>query len=384
VVDDPAKAEELLRDAHARLDDAAANGVPATTLRPLRAEVIEGLDDLYGVVNVAPRTAFSFEGQEPPFDLAAMVLGPDGVPYVLDRATKTVYRVDLRAKKATPVVRSGATVGNAKVGDPKLLATGGPDVVVVDSKNALWRWRPADSKGKGTLARIRVAESATWGADILALGTYVRNADDGLYNLYVLDPSEQQILRYSPAQDGSGYPAPASGYLTTPQDVSAVTSMYIDGEVYLADGGIVERFVAGRSGDWSPQAPPDDLLRPAPAYRVITSPGTRGEGTMYGYDHVSDRIIAFDKASGKYQAQFRIAGQGKDWADLRAFFVLNRASGQAPILYWIDAQRIGVVTLQDISTPPTPPPAASGSPGVSPAGSAKPTAKPKPTATPAP
>ena len=282
VVDDPVKAEELLRDAYARLDEAAANGVPATTLRPLRTEVIEGLDDLYGVVDVAPRTAFSFEGQEQPFDLGAMVLGPDGVPYVLDRATKTVYRVDLRAKKATAVVRSGATVAGAKVGDPKLLAMGGPDVVVVDSKNALWRWRPADSKGKGTLARIRVAESATWGADILAIGTYVRNADDGLYNLYVLDPSEQQILRYSPAQDGSGYPAPASGYLTTPQDVSAVTSMYIDGEVYLADGGVIERFVSGRSGDWSPEAPPDDLLRPAPAYRVITSPAPAAKGQCTG------------------------------------------------------------------------------------------------------
>ena len=58
---------------------------------------------------------------------------------------------------------------------------------------------------------------------------------------------------------------------------------------------------------------------------------------------------------------------------------MNRTSGQAPILYWIDAQRLGVATLQDISTPPTPPPAATGSPGASPAGSAKPTAKPKPT-----
>ena len=105
---------------------------------------------------------------------------------------------------------------------------------------------------------------------------------------------------------------------------------------------------------------------------------------MYGYDPGSDRILAFDKASGKYQAQFRIAGQGLDWADVRAFFVVNRASGQAPILYWIDAQRIGVATLQDISTPPTPPPAPTGSPGASPAGSAKPTAKPKPAVTPAP
>ena len=376
VLDDPQKAEELLADAHAQLDAAAASGVPASTLRPLRTEVIDGLDDLYGVVDVAPRTAFSFEGQEQAFDLAALVLGPDGVPYVLDRTTKTVYRVDLRAKKAAPVVRAGASSSGTKVGVPKLLAMGGPDVVVVDAKNVLWRWRPADAKGKGTLARIRVAESATWGADVLALGTYVRNADDGLYNLYVLDPSEQQILRYSPAQDGSGYPAAASGYLTTPQDVSRVTSMYIDGEVYLADGGIVERFVSGRGSDWAPEAPPDELLRPLPAYRLIASPGTRGEGTMYGYDPGSDRILAFDKASGRYLAQFRIADGGPDWADVRGFFVVNRANGQPPALYWIDKQRIGVATLQDVSTLPTPAPTASGSPDLSPAVSAKPTAKP--------
>ena len=384
VVDDPKKAEELLKDAYAQLDLAAASGVPAGTLRPLRAEVVVGLDEIYGVVDVAPGTAFSFEGQEQAFDLVAMVLGPDGVPYVLDRTTKTVYRVDLRAKKAAAVVRTGASASGTKVADPKLLTAGGPDVVVLDAKNVLWRWRPADAKGKGTLARIRVAESATWGADILGIGTYVRNAEDGLYNLYVLDPSEQQILRYSPAQDGSGYPGVGSGYLTTPQDLSRATSVYIDGEVYLADGGIVERFVSGRGGDWGPDAPPDVLLRPLPTYRLIASPGTRGEGTMYAYDPGSDRILAFDKASGKYQAQFRIAKDGPDWSDVRGFFVVNRANGQAPVVYWIDEQRIGVATLQDLSTLPTPSPAPSVSPGASPSGSAKPTAKPKPTVTPAP
>jgi hypothetical protein len=121
-----------------------------------------------------------------------------------------------------------------------------------------------------------------------------------------------------------------------------------------------------------------------PVYRLIASPGTRGEGTMYGYDPGSDRILAFDKASGKYQAQFRIAEGGPDWADVRGFFVVNRANGQAPVVYWIDKQRIGVATLQDVSTLPTPSPAPSGSPGSSPAGSAKPTAVPKPRVTPAP
>jgi hypothetical protein len=160
--------------------------------------------------------------------------------------------------------------------------------------------------------------------------------------------------------------------------------MYIDGEVYLADGGIVERFVSGRGGNWGPDEPPDALLRPLPAYRLIASPGTRGEGTMYGYDPGSNRIVAFDKASGKYQGQFRIAGGGTDWTDVRAFFVVNRASGLAPVVYWINKQRIGVATLQDVSTLPAPTAAPSPSPSASPVGSAKPTARPKPTATPAP
>jgi hypothetical protein len=384
VVDDPGKAEELLVDASEQLDLAAANGVPATTLRPLRARVIDGLDDLYAVVDVAPQTAFSFAGQEQAFDLVAMVLGPDGVPYVMDRTTKTVYRVDLAAKKATAIVRAGASASGTKVGNLRHLAVGGPDVLVLDSKNVLWRWRPADDTGKGTLARVRVAESSTWGADVLGIGTFVRNPDDGLYNLYVIDASEQQILRYSPAQDGSGYPGAASGYLTTPQDVSKVTSMYIDGEIYLVDGGIVERFVSGRGGDWAPQEPPDGLLRPAPAYRYVASPGPRGEGTMYGYDPGSDRFIAFDKASGRYQAQYRIVDGGPDWAGVRAFYVVSRASGQASLLYWIEGDRIGTAALENASLAPSPSAAPGGSPGASPAGSGEPTAKPKTAPTPAP
>ncbi len=376
VVDDPRKAEELLTDAYERLGPAAANGVPALTLNPLRRQVVAGLNSLYGVVEVTPQTAFSFAGQAKPFDLAGMVLGPDGVPYVLDRTTKAVYRVDLRAKKATPVIKTGTSAAGIKVADLRRLATGGPDVLALDVKNVLWRWRPADAKGNGTLARIRIAESSTWGADVLEVGTYVRDANDGLYNLYVIDPSEQQILRYSPAQDGSGYPGAGSGYMTTPQDVSKATSMYIDGEVYLASAGVVQRFISGRAGSWGPQAPPDKLLRPTPGYQIISSPGSRGEGTMYGYDPGSARIVAFDKATGKYQAQYVIAGGGRDWADVRGLFVVNRAAGQPPVLYWADAQQVGSAVLQAAADAAAPSLAPSAKPA------AKPTARPTPKPTP--
>ncbi len=383
VVDDPQKAEQLLADAYGQLALAAKNGVPVTTLGPLRAQVVGGLDDIFGVVEVAPRTAFSFAGQEQAFDLGGLVLGPDGAPYVLDRTTKAVYRVDLAARKAVAVVRAGASASGTKVGTPRLLATGGPDVLVLDAKNVLWRWRPADATGKGTLARIRIAEASTWGADILQVGTFVRNADDGLYNLYVVDPSEQQILRYSPARDGSGFPGAASGYLTTPQDVSGVTSMYIDGEIYLADRGHVERFISGRGSEWRPADPPDTLLRPLPTYTYVASPGARGEGTMYAFDALGDRIVAFDKARGAYLGQYRIAGGGADWADVRAFYVLDGTGGQAPLLYWIAADRIGVATLEAAAAPaPSTSPSASGAPAASPGATARPSARPRPTATP--
>jgi hypothetical protein len=42
-----------------------------------------------------------------------MTRGPDGAPYVIDRTTRSVYRVDLSAKKATLVARVGMKQGGA-------------------------------------------------------------------------------------------------------------------------------------------------------------------------------------------------------------------------------------------------------------------------------
>ena len=75
------------------------------------------------------------------------------------------------------------------------------------SKNVLWRWRPADDTGKGTLTKVTLAGAASLGDDIMGFNTYLRPGTRGLYNLYVVDPSEQQIRLYSPAADGSGFPA---------------------------------------------------------------------------------------------------------------------------------------------------------------------------------
>ena len=52
-----------------------------------------------------------------------MILGPDGVPYVLDKATASVYRIDLRTKKATSSSARRRKAAGEIEGVPKLLAT---------------------------------------------------------------------------------------------------------------------------------------------------------------------------------------------------------------------------------------------------------------------
>ncbi len=374
VVDDPPEAERLLSDAYRQLAVAVGAGVPTATVDPLRRRAVAGLDRLFHMVDVAPSVAFSFAAADTPPDLGALVRGPDGVPYVLDRATKAVYRIDLTTKKAAVIVRAGQSAAGTKVAELRFLAVGGPDLLILDAKNVLWRWRPADKKGKGTLTRVKVNGASTWGADVRAIGTYLRNPDAGLYNLYVVDPSEKQLLRYSPAADGSGFPRAPSGYLATAQSVGAVTGLSIDGDVFLVDGGRIERFVAGRAGEWEPGDPGDEILRPPPRYRHLASSSKAREGFLYGFDDSSERLVALDKATGEYREQYRLAGDSADWADVRAIAIVLGADGEPATLWWIDRERFMTAVLEPAPEGAGASPSASpsGSPGPSPGASGSP------------
>ena len=161
LVDDPRKALELLTAAYARLAEAETAGYPKAEVAALRAKVTAGLDTLYGVVQVRSNTVFSFPTDKP-VRLTQLVRGSDGAPYVLDTLGKAVWRIDLAKKTATPVLKTGQKASGSKAADPRILSTGGPDVLVLDAKNGLWRWRPVDTKGRGTLVKIKIADSSTW------------------------------------------------------------------------------------------------------------------------------------------------------------------------------------------------------------------------------
>jgi hypothetical protein len=377
VVDDPKQAKELLTEAYQELQAARKANVSPSVVGPLEKQAKAGLDRLYGVVPVATTTLFTFKPAEggDPINLTGMVKGPDGAPYVIDASTKTVYRVDLKSKKATVVARSGQKAGGTTVATPRLLAVGGPDLLILDSKNVLWRWRPSNSSGKGTLTKIKVNGSASWGDDVSGIGTYLKDENRGLYNLYVIDPSEQQIRAYSPAFDGSGFPAASSGWLATARSVDGMSSLYIDGDLFVTEDGTLERFASGKNDGWKPDAPDDTLLRPDPEFSIVAGGTDRRTGVVYVYDKANERVIAIDKANGDYKGQFRLAGSQPGWDDLRAMAVTAGIDDAPDTLTWLSkdgVQQAALEAVPDVVPVATPIP----SPSAAPAKTPKPTKKP--------
>ena len=303
---------------------------------------------LFKVKPVKSTVAFSYAGAKPPVDLSTLIRGPNGVPYVIDRAGKAVYRVDLKSKKATRVVRAGQAAGGTTAGEPRFLALGGTrDLLILDSRNNLWRWRDANSKGSGTLTRVRPLDSAGWGNDIRAFGTFIRGSpDSGLYNIYIVDPSEKQLIFYTPAADGNGYPGTPSKRLATAQSVDDVDSMLIDGDIYFAQGGAVKRVVP--ASGWQPGDIGDSIIHPTTRFTAVATYDERRTGVIYAYDAANGRIVAYDKDSGNYETQFRLANGDPGWGDLRGFYVLPGTQSAPPTVVWIDGNRLSTAPLTPV------------------------------------
>ena len=387
IANDRAQALELLTVAYEKLDEAGQAGYPAAKVAALRTTVMAGLDRLYGVVDVASSPLFTFPA-ETPVQLTALVQGYDGAPYVLDTANKTVWRIDLAGKTASPILKAGQKVSGVKVADPVLLTTGGPDVVLLDSKNQLFRWRSADTNGKGTPARIKVEGASSWGNDVTDLATFVANFDAALYKLYVVDKSAQNIMVLDPSSDGSGYLSAARGRLPTERPVDGITDILLDGDIYVAENGGVARVIP--AAGWKAELPGDTRVRPESYYTMLSSPSlpnkepNRRKGLLYAFDRINQRIVAFNKADGTYKEQYTLAGDSRAWADLRGMLVIPGADEEAPAtLWWASSTGLHSAVLAPEAGGPGASPTASPEPSAS-SDATTPTPTKKPKATPKP
>jgi hypothetical protein len=309
----------------------------------------------------APKTATLYEFPEPT-DVKAMTVGPDGGVYYIAPSSggrgDSVWRLNSKHTKAYEIIRMGDGRGPMKVGRPRLLAPTARDeatLLLVDDEGALWRWFQRGDKDEGALSYLQIPDDVAWD-DIRDIATLTLAGDPPGYNMYVLDPDSDRILKYTPTLDGSRFDTPRSYLVDEAESAIGLTKLFIDSNVYALSPDNAAKHANGRKVDWALDDPPDDGIRHGHRYRLID--GTGPGGLLFVYDEQWGRILVFDKSDGSYIEQWATRGPQPSMADMRGMSVTQGGTPQdpkVPRVTWATPHGIYRSTLTptaaDLSTP---------------------------------
>ena len=355
---DPVQAQTLLQGAWDDLQH-AKGGVSATAYNPVLSRVTDAIEELVGTSHV---TGTQFYAAPAGATVTDVVLGPDNAAYAI--VGDGVVRVDPSNGSVATVVQSGAGSGQG-IGKPRLLSVGGPDLLIVDDGGNLWRWRPSDAVGGGTLGEIRVAGDQAWGSDVVDIATFVINPAEGTYRLYVPYPTGSQVLRYEPTADGSGFSAPGPYFLNSNEPVATFKQIMVDGDLYAVTAPDLLKYFSGTRTGFSLDPAPDDLnLRPGHSYGLLDATGSKGSGQLFIWDSQWQRILVYDKVEGKYIEQYFAAPGAPPFSDMTGMYIIDRGVTQPPVLVWARSDGLYQVPLVAAAAPSASP-GASGAPGAS-------------------
>ena len=118
-------------------------------------------------------------------------------------------------------------------------------------------------------------------------------------NLYVLDPSVSQILKYEPKGDTYAN-APANYFVKAQPDAARAVDMAIDGSVYvLTNDGVIKKYLGGEPADFEMKGLPVPLQLPASVAVDVNGDDT----ALYVYDQGAGRIVQL-RPDGQFVRQF--------------------------------------------------------------------------------
>jgi hypothetical protein len=346
---DPEGATEVLADAHAAVERAAAAGVARAELAALSGRIDRRLDALYHVTRIADvdfvaDLAAAYEDVDP----ADMVAASDGSLWILDGGRGRIFRIDPADGTTAIIYRAGEALESGDVpGDPWLMATAATDVVIVDRQRNAWRV---------DLAERIPRPMALDGSDALSpettlLGALQHRPPLEIFNLYAVDVASGQILRWSPpAVIPVSYPDPPEPFLTEEPDLDPrlARDLRVDVNAWLLYADTVTRVDFGSpraQADYSFDPPPDAAVRPTLDYRLLDGATVGDREFLYVYDAAGRRIIAFQRADGAFVRQWMAPQEGPEAGlldDVRGLFVASVSDGP-PAAYLLTAD--GVVRL---------------------------------------
>ncbi len=273
------------------------------------------------------------EYDEPGGDPSRVIIANDIDVYVLDKALDRVYKhlLDdtMRALQELDV-------------EPVLLRKGDQrdPIVVGELVDMVW----AQAEGGRLGSNLLVLESGgslleydpTRGISVLPVGgndRWIQPQIAGSYegNLYLLDSSLNQILRYEP--DYGGLP---EDYFPTPGevDLAGAVDMAIDGQIYIlyADGRIL-KFIGGQPVPFEITGLYEPLQNPT---ALFTSEKAE---FLYVADAGHNRIVQLTK-EGRFLRQFK-AGEGEAFDQLKGLFVNETYH----LLYFVSGNRLYVTSI---------------------------------------
>jgi hypothetical protein len=276
---------------------AKTNALPSDTpehqaaANAFRTQINAALDELRRLTTIVSPTVVADLSALAP-DLTGRALASvTGAAYVF-ASDKRVYRFDAATQAFVLAPTGEASVGNT-------LATSAEDgeTLVLDDRPGINTYSPAASTL--SITDLKPAENTRW-TDVALYGGRV----------YVLQPSDNQIVRFSPA--GAGYTTGANWIKARSTDLSDAVSLAIDGTVFVlkGSGGIV-RFVAGSETGWA--TPVIDPALTAPT-DIWTSPES---SYVYILEPATERLVILKKDDASLVAQYR----SDSWSGLTDFLV---------------------------------------------------------------
>ena len=346
---DPERATEVLADAHAAVERAAAAGVTRTELAGLSGRIDRRLDALYRVTRITDAVAVAdLTGAYEDVNPTDMVAASDGSLWILDGGRGRIFRVDATDGTTTIIYRAGEALESGDVpGDPWLMATAATDVVIIDRQHAAWRVDLSERIPRPmTLNGVEALSPET-----TLLGALQHRPPLEIFNLYAVDGESGQILRWSPpAVIPVTYPDPPQPFLVEEPDLDPrlARDLRVDVNAWLLHADTVTRVDFGSprdQADYSLDPPPDAAVRPQLDYRLLDGATVGDREFLYVYDAAGSRIIAFQRADGAFVHQW-LAPEGGAQAglldDVRGLFVTSVSDGP-PAAYLLTAD--GVVRL---------------------------------------
>lgn len=289
-------------------------------LKQIKAEQqqVMGITPLYGLT--APLTTFPADAEP------QRLLVVDQDIYVLDtgRGQVTKYRLDPGGEtlidEGQVVLKEGDTVGGAKIGPLVDIAWQLPipgyedksSLMLLDANNQVFRYNQVDGP-----SLMSFGDNTPW-----KKATQLEVFSD---RLYVADEGANKIYRYAP---GTYTDPPENWFLDGTQvSLQGIKSMRIDGDIWLLfDDGKVVRYHAGEQ---VPYGLDDSVALPTDPVDMYVSQSA-SDNSIYLADAADERILFFDKATGKFQGQFQ-AAEGTPLRGLRGLFI-DEARGTLFIL----------------------------------------------------